>query len=47
MGPGLSIAQEIASQHARSISVDSEPGHGSRFTVTLPLFARKAVEASV
>jgi two-component system, OmpR family, sensor kinase len=46
MGLGLSIAQQIASQHGGSIAVDSEPGHGSRFTVTLPLFARQAVEAT-
>ena len=36
-GIGLSIAQKIIEQHHGLISVTSAPGHGSTFTVQLPL----------
>ncbi len=35
-GLGLSIVQQIISQHEGSIEVKSAPGRGTRFTITLP-----------
>jgi signal transduction histidine kinase len=32
---GLSIAKEIAEAHGGSVSVESQFGRGSRFTITL------------
>jgi signal transduction histidine kinase len=39
LGLGLTIAQEIAAAHNGRIQVDSAPGHGSQFTLYLPLSA--------
>jgi PAS domain S-box-containing protein len=36
-GLGLSIARKIILNHSGTIDVDSEPGAGTRFTITLPL----------
>jgi two-component system, NtrC family, sensor kinase len=36
-GLGLSISHGIIERHGGVMSVDSEPGHGARFTIRLPL----------
>ncbi|TCP58261.1 two-component system sensor histidine kinase BaeS [Tumebacillus sp. BK434] len=38
MGLGLAIAKEFAVAHGGSLGVQSEPGEGTTFTLTLPLF---------
>ncbi|SDQ81110.1 Histidine kinase-, DNA gyrase B-, and HSP90-like ATPase [Pseudoxanthomonas sp. CF125] len=38
-GLGLAVAQEMTEQAAGSLWVDSAPGHGTRFTLRLPLVA--------
>ena len=38
-GLGLSIARWIADQHSAEIRLNSEPGHGTRVLVSLPLVA--------
>ena len=36
-GIGLSIAAELACAHGGTLTAASQPGHGTRLTLTLPL----------
>jgi signal transduction histidine kinase len=36
-GQGLAIAHRVVQRHGGSIAVESAPGHGTTFTVRLPL----------
>ncbi len=44
-GLGLAICDQIIRQHGGSISVESEVGRGTRFTLMLPLDARENTES--
>lgn len=44
-GIGLALVQELVRQHGGAIAVESEPGRGSTFTVTLP-FGRDHLPAA-
>jgi signal transduction histidine kinase len=39
-GLGLAIAKDLVSEHGGSISVKSEPGHGTSFIIALPSLAQ-------
>lgn len=45
-GIGLAVVRELAGVHGGTVSVSSEPGSGSRFTVTLPAAVGTAVAVS-
>ncbi|HSC37198.1 MAG TPA: two-component regulator propeller domain-containing protein, partial [Chitinophagaceae bacterium] len=45
-GIGLSITREFVNMHGGTIAVESEPGKGSIFTVTLPLMPAKRAAAN-
>ena len=46
-GLGLAICEQIIRQHAGTIHAESEPGHGTTFTIRLLLDCREKVEAPV
>ena len=47
LGLGLSFVAWIARAHGGSVDVESEPGHGARFTVHLPVGAPSAADKPV
>ena len=46
LGLGLAISRNIVDRHGGRIAVASEPGHGTAFTITLPLQSQAVPAAS-
>ncbi|CAG1017684.1 two-component system, OmpR family, phosphate regulon sensor histidine kinase PhoR [Burkholderiaceae bacterium] len=46
-GLGLSIVKHVAQRHGGELDVDSEPGKGSRFTLTFPAARVRSLEPSL
>ena len=44
-GLGLSLCRGIIEEHGGTIDVDSEPGHGTRFTIELPVAVRPVAQS--
>jgi len=47
MGMGLSTAYGTIQRHSGKISVDSEIGHGSRFTIKLPKYTERQAQTEI
>jgi two-component system NtrC family sensor kinase len=45
-GLGLAICDQVVRQHAGTIQVESDPGRGTQFTITLPLDFRSPAESA-
>jgi nitrogen-specific signal transduction histidine kinase len=43
---GLSVSYGIVQQHGGTIELDSQPGHGTTFTLVFPALGREPVVAT-